>query len=329
MRRSATAIGVVLTAALSSGAAACGAGRPRSGHAETSKRGGTLTVLWAADVDHIDCGETSLASGTMICNATQKPLYSHRPNDGTTLVPDLADGPPQVSSDRKTVTVKIKSGVRYSPPYQDHTVTSADVKYAIERGFFGSVGAGFTQSYYRDLVGAKVGAKPGTAINGITTPDENTLVLHFKRAVGGVMAAGALASAVTAPVPEAYAKPFDAKPASTYGEHQLATGPYMIANDATGKAIGYQPGRRIQLVRNPSWNRSLDFKPAYLDEIDNVEGNDDATVASRRIIKGWSMIDGDFGPVPEITKDALLHHKDQIVSIAAGAVRWIALNTTI
>ena len=178
-------------------------------------------------------------------------------------------------------------------------------------------------------MGAKVGANPGTAINGITTPDDKTLVLHFKRAVGGVMAAGALANAVTAPVPEAYAKPFDAKPASTYGEHQLATGPYMIANDATGKAIGYQPGRRIKLVRNPSWNKTLDFKPAYLDVIDNVEGNDDAGVASRRIIAGQSMINGDFGPLPEVTKDALNHHKHQIVFVAGGTVRWIALNTTV
>src|SRR3954451_9703977 len=266
MRRSATAIGVVLTAALSSGADACGAGRPRSGHAETSKRGGTLTVLWAADVDHIDCGETSLASGTMICNATQKPLYSYRPNDGTTLVPDLADGPPQVSSDRKTVTVKIKSGVRYSPPYQDHTVTSKDVKYAIERGFFGTVGAGFTQSYYGDLEGAKVGSSPGTTIKGITTPDDQTVVFKFKRAVGGVMAAGALAYGATAPVPEAYAAKYDKANPSTYGEHQLATGLYMVSNDASGKATGYQRGKEIRLVRNPSWDKSLDFKPAYLDE---------------------------------------------------------------
>src|SRR4051794_18669425 len=160
MRRSVRAIGVVLVSALCLVAAACG-GRSR---ADRSKSGGKLTVLWAADVDHIDCGQTDAAPGLMICDATQKPLYSYRPDDGTTPVPDLADGPPQVSSDGKTVTVQIKRGVRYSPPYQAHTVRSADVKYAIERGFFISVADSFTQSYYRDLVGAKSGARPGTAI---------------------------------------------------------------------------------------------------------------------------------------------------------------------
>ena len=34
------------------------------------------------------------------------------------MVPDLADGDAQVSEDGKTVTVKIKAGVKYSPPYR-------------------------------------------------------------------------------------------------------------------------------------------------------------------------------------------------------------------
>ena len=132
------------------------------------------------------------------------------------------------------------------------------------------------------------------------------MVLKFKRPVGGVMASGALAySTVTAPVPEAYAKEFDAKTPSTYGEHQLATGPYMIENDAEGKTIGYEPGKRIHLVRNPNWDKSLDFKPAYLDEIDNLQGNDDPGVSSRRILTGQSMINGDFAPLPENLKDAV------------------------
>ena len=97
-----------------------------------------------------------------------------------------------MSEDGKTVTVKIKPGVKYSPPY-NHVVTSKDVKYAIERGFFNSVGQRLHASYYGDLEGAKVGVKPGTKISGITTPDDTTVVLKFKRAVGGVLAAGALA----------------------------------------------------------------------------------------------------------------------------------------
>ena len=80
--------------------------------------------------------------------------------------------------------------------------------------------------------------------------------MKFTRAVGGVMASGALAYGATAPVPKEYAAKFDAKTPSTYGENQLATGPYMIENDAAGKAIGYDPGKRIHLIRNPSWDKT-------------------------------------------------------------------------
>jgi peptide/nickel transport system substrate-binding protein len=338
MRRSAWTIGATVLAALSLGVAACGGSDNSSSNdkqtdtgtkiPETAKTGGKLTVLWTGDVDHIDCGQTYYQMGYFICNSTQKALYAYKPDDGTKMVPDLADGDPQVSDDGKTVTVKIKQGVKYSPPYSKE-VTSADVKYAIERGFFSSVASGFTQSYYSDLEGAKVNVKPGTEISGITTPDDQTVVLKFKRAVGGVMASGALANSATSPVPKAYAAPFDAKTPSTYGENQLSTGPYMIENDASGKTVGYDPGKRIHLVRNPNWDKSLDFKPAYLDEIDNLEGNDDPGVASRRILTGQGMINGDFSPLPENLKDASENRKDQLKLVPSGGGRWISMNTTV
>src|SRR4051812_24426856 len=344
MRRSAWTIGAAALAALSLGVAACGSSssddnggnggtksnaKPATTPPAQAKQGGKLTVLWSGDVDHIDCGQTYYQMGNFICNATQKQLYAYKPDDSATLVPDLADGPPQVSDDGKTVTVKIKQGVKYSPPYQDHTVTSADVKYAIERGFFNTVGAGFTQTYYGDLDGAKVGSSPGTTIKGITTPDDQTVVFNFKRAVGGVMAAGALAYGATAPVPEAYAAKYDKENPSTYGEHQLATGPYMVSNDAQGNATGYEPGKRIHLVRNPSWDKSLDFKPAYVDEVDNLEGNDDPSVAARRILSGQNMISGDFTTPPDILRTALQKQKTQVQLIPSGGNRFIALNTKV
>src|SRR3954447_15769746 len=232
MRRSAWTIGATVLAALSLGVAACGgSGNSSSGDnkadtgtkvPEKAKTGGKLTVLWTGDVDHIDCGQTYYQMGNFVCNATQKQLYAYKPDNGADMVPDLADGDPQVSEDGKTVTVKIKSGVKYSPPYNKE-VTSKDVKYAIERGFFSSVANGFNSSYYGDLEGAKVGVDPGTKIPGITTPDPTTVVFKFKRAVGGTRAAGALGYPATSPVPEAYAKKFDAEPSSTYSENQLST----------------------------------------------------------------------------------------------------------
>ena len=129
--------------------------------------------------------------GVFICYSTQKPLYSYKPDDSTTMVPDLAEGPPEVSEDGKTVTVKIKPGVKYSPPY-DKEVTSEDVKYAIERGFFTSVATASrrpTSATSRAPRSASKPARRSPASRRRTTTRSSS----SSSAVGGVMAAGALA----------------------------------------------------------------------------------------------------------------------------------------
>jgi peptide/nickel transport system substrate-binding protein len=336
MRRSAWTIWVAILAALAIGVAACGGGddggdegdQPSSGQAnQEHKPGGKLTVLWAGDVDYIDCGQAYFNATYSICYATQRPLYSYKPDDSVQMVPDLAEGMPEVSEDGKTVTVKIRRGVKFSPPV-DREVTSKDVKYGMERMFFSTVATGYS-FYFEDLVGAEAGVDPGTKIDGIETPDDQTIVFRLEKATGGVLAAGALGLLSTAPVPEEYAEKFDKETPTTYGENQVATGPYMIENDASGKAIGYEPQKRIHLVRNPNWDKATDFKPAYLDEIENVSGNDDADVASRRILTGDSLVNGDWSPPPTALKLASEEYKDQLDISPTATIRFIPMNTTV
>jgi peptide/nickel transport system substrate-binding protein len=291
------------------------------------KQGGKLTMLWTDDVDNIDPGITYYQMGYMVSYATQRPLYSWKPDDGVTPVPDLAESAPQISRDGKTVTVKIRDGVRFSPPVS-REVTSKDVKYAIERGFFNTVNNGYAGAYFGDLVGAAPGLKPGTDIKGIRTPDERTIVFKLSRGSGGVLA-GALALPLSAPVPEEYAAKFDKANPSSYGMNQVATGPYMIENDTAGKAIGYEAGRKIHLVRNPNWDAATDYKPAYVDEIEMPQGNDDTTVASRKILEGEGMLSGDWSPPPAVLAQAVKRQKDQMVVIPSGSARYISMNMTI
>jgi peptide/nickel transport system substrate-binding protein len=325
---------------LALGVAACGGGGGNGGSSEQGtssgapvqgKKGGKLVALWAGDVDYIDPGETYYQMGIQINRATQKMLYTPKIDDPTKLLPDMAASDPQIAADGCTVTVKLKSGVKFSPPV-NRVVTSKDVKYAIERGFFNSVNNGYAGAYFGDLKGAKVGAKPGTTIPGIETPDDSTVVFKLKprqqgKCTGGVLA-GALSMQLSAPVPEEYAKKFDAEKESTYGQHQVATGPYMIENNSSGKAIGYQAGKLIHLVRNPNWNKATDNRPAYVDEIEIQEGNEDATVMARRILGGSSMINGDQPPSTSVLKQVATRQKDQLALVPSGGGRWISLNMT-
>ncbi len=224
-----------ITVALGLGVAACGGdddststnkGDEQStaqGAPVQGRQGGKLTMLWTDDVDYIDPGQSYYQMGVMINQSTQRPLYNYKPDDGTTMVPDLADAAPKVSADGKTVTVHIRKGVKFSPPV-NREVTAKDVKYAIERGFFNTVNNGYMGAYFGSLEGAKVGAPAGTPIPGIETPDDQTIVLHLTKPEGGALAAGGLGMTNTAPVPEEWAKKYDAKNPSTYGQHQVATG---------------------------------------------------------------------------------------------------------
>ena len=55
----------------------------------------------------------------------------------------------------------------------------------------------------------------------------------FKLTTGrGALLAGTLALPGSAPVPREYAAKFDKNLPTTYGQNQVATGPYMIENDA-------------------------------------------------------------------------------------------------
>jgi peptide/nickel transport system substrate-binding protein len=340
MRRSTTwtlTLGALL--ALSLFVAACGGSSndksesgSNQGTPAQGKQGGKLTELWTDDTDNIDPGITYYQMGFQIAKATVRSLYGYKPDDAINAVPDLAESDPQISDDGCTVTVKIRSGVKFGPPV-NRVITSKDVKYGIERGFYNTVNNGYAGAYFGDLKGAKLGAKPGTTIPGIKTPDDNTIVFDLKpksegKCTGGVLA-GALSLPLSAPVPKEYAAKFDKQNPSTYGQNQIASGPYMISNDSSGKLTGYQAGKDIHLVRNPNWDKSTDFKPAYLDEVDMPQGNDDTTVASRKIIDGSNLINGDFSPPPSILKQTIQRDKSLLTLVPNGGGRWVAMNTTI
>ncbi len=304
---------------------------PPTAPPDNAQQGGTLNVLASGDVDHIDPGAAYYQFTYMVTSATQRPLLGWQPDDVENPTPDLAEGEPTISSDNKTLTFKIKSGIKYSPPLGGGAapkgdVTSADVKYAIERGLLPGVANGYIGSYLGDLEGFKQAQAAATKdttvapnISGIETPDASTIIFHLTKPTALVVEQ-ALSLPISAPVPEEFAKQYDAQNPSTYGQHQVATGPYYVTN--------YQPGKDITMDRNPNWDANTDWRPAYLDKIDIQEGFSDTVSAGKKIITGSDLVNGDFSSEPEVIKEAVQKYPDQLTLTAGGGNRYVALNTT-
>ena len=105
----------------------------------------------------------------------------------------------------------------------------------------------------------------------------------------------------------------------------------MVKNDPkTGKLTGRVPGKSIDIVRNPNWDKSTDYRPAYLDEIKIEEGNDDLATASRRALNGSDTVCCDAGSPPaQVLKQVVQHTKDQVLFVPSGGTRYIAFNTKV
>src|SRR3954469_11852951 len=182
MRKLAAAIGLSVLLAAALVASGCGSSKSSS----AGKKGGEVTILEAAGgVDSLDPGywyyQTDYSN---LAQTTQRQLYGWPP-DADNPAPDLATGQPTLSNGGKTITVKIKTGIKYAPPHQTRTVKSADFKYALERCFLPSVGNGYASVYYSDIVGVKAFTdNKAKEIAGIKTPDDSTLVISTTRPVG-------------------------------------------------------------------------------------------------------------------------------------------------
>ena len=298
-------------------------------------QGGDLKVLASGDVDYMDPGASYYQFAYMIMDAMHRKLLTWAPADNELPTPDGAAEAPEISDDDQSLTFTIREGMMFSPPV-DREITAADYEYAIERAVLPGVANGYA-GYLSDIVGFEKAQKEAADnptggapdIEGVTATDDLTLEIELDRPTAYTVGQ-ALSLPISAPVPEEYAKEFDAENPSTYGDHVVASGPYMIENNAEGELTGYTSGREIQLIRNPNWDGEAtgDFRPAYADTIEIQEGFNDTASASRKVLNGEATISGDFVPPPAVLKEAATESEPgQLVLTPSGGNRYIGLNT--
>jgi peptide/nickel transport system substrate-binding protein len=300
---------------------------------DNAREGGDLKILANGDVDYMDPGAAYYQFTYMLMQAAHRTLLGFPPDEAVEPTPDGAEDQPEVSDDGKTITYTIREGMNFSPPV-DREITAADYEYAIERGLLPGVANGYIAGYLGDVVGFEEAQKEAADnptggapdIKGITAVDDRTLEIRLDESTSYTVIQ-ALTLPLSAPVPEEYAKEFDAENPSTYGDHVAFSGPYMVENNSEGELTGYTAGKEIKLVRNPNWDPETDFRPAYLDSITFQEGFSDTVSASRKILNGGASINGDFAPPPVAVKEAA-GLEGQLTLTPSGGNRYVAMNTT-
>src|SRR5437870_365654 len=195
------------TSASVGGSTPAGVQSPTTQSLTGGKRGGTLNVVQSEDFEHLDPGQSYFQIDYEIMNATQRSLYAYEPNTFSNPVPDLAEAPAQISQGNKLITIKIRKGVRFSPPV-NREVTAADVVYAFERVANANVANPYYEGYLKPIEGMPT-AKGGP-IPGVKATDKYTVQIKLTEPQAAIVVAS-MVLPWSAPVPKEYAQKLDEK----------------------------------------------------------------------------------------------------------------------
>jgi ABC-type transport system substrate-binding protein len=246
----------------------------------SSHKGGTIVFDNSSAPDSTDAGNTYYAFNLNFTRLYATPLTTYNSCTGpcgTTLVPALATALGVASDGNKTWTYHIKSGVKF----EDGTpVTSADVKYAVERTFDRAVLPN-GPSYFASLLAGNASSYKGPFkdkkgnLTAIKTPDASTIVFHLNQPFADFNYVVAFPQ--TAPVPPSKDK------GANYQLHPLSTGPYKFQS--------YQLNKQYTLVPNPEWNPSWNPQVKQLASKIIVNLNVNANDIDSRLLAGDIQVD--------------------------------------
>ncbi len=235
--------------------------------------GGTLIATYSTDLASLD---PPTALSTMDWGSVALVLYNglYIFDLNNNLVPELADGMPQVSADRLVYTIKLKKGVQF---HNGRELKAADVKYSIERNAMPESKSWAATEPMAFLVGGKdvLDGKAKEA-NGIKVVDDYTIQFTLNQPFAYFP--HSLTQTTNFVVPREEVE----KWGKDYQFHPVGTGPF--------KMVEWIPKQKVTFTRNPNY-----FKKGlpYLDKIEYQLGAD-ASVSLLRYQKGEvdELVDG-------------------------------------
>lgn len=324
--------GLALATGLAVTLAACGGGGGSTGKSGNSgggkpQMGGTLHVIGASDVDHLDPVSAYYVPDSSLFHAVLRQLFMYPVSTDlkkqTQLVPDIAAQIPTksnggISSDGKTYTIKLKSNVFWNTK-PARAVTASDELLEMKRLCNPASPVGAPGYYESTILGMKAycdgfaKVKPtvsaikayinGHDIPGVQAKDAHTIVFKLTQPASDFL--NIISMGFASPVPKEY---LDYVPDSPQMRaHFLSNGPYQISS--------YTANKQIMLTRNPAWKQASDSqRHQYVSQIVVKEGQSNPDSALQQIKVGTQDLLWDL-PVNPPQVPALLKAKDNRLGI--------------
>ena len=289
----------------------------------SDKTGGTLRYAISSDFDSTDPGDTYYGFSWNFTRYYARTLLAFTPapaQASTELTTDLAAGMPEPNDDFTEWTVKIQEGLKYEDGSE---ITAQDIKYAIARSNYngGELPNGpryFESSLDQEPFNVYEVDDPMATFTAVETPDDYTLVFHLKESFSEFPYV--LTQPQTAPVPQ------EADRGALYRENVLSSGPYKFDGS-------YEPGVKLDLVRNEEWDPETDpIRPALPDAV-TVELGVDQNEIDQRLINGDIDVDLSGVGVGPAMKSQLIQdlesYEDNLDNPLSGALRYVNIHTPI
>jgi len=329
---------VALLAVLLTAVGLASAGVRRTATSSAPVRGGTLSLLGQSDIFNLDTTSGYYTVDNILERSFTRQLVSY-PNAPAFLAqiqlkPDIATAVPTksnggISSDGKTYTLHIKSGVKWntSPPRQ---VTAQDFVREFKMlcnpvsptgapGYYESTIVGM-QAYCTGFAKVK-GTAPAIAayvnghnVSGLVAKDAMTIVFHLINPAPDFPNILAMGFSSARPVEYMKYVPDSAQ----FRQHTISDGPYQITK--------YVPGKEFDLARNPAWDPKTDsLRHAYVDAMKVTEGLTQDSV-QQQLEAGTGDMDWDVTP-PAQNIPGLIKSGDKRLVIGPSGPYYVALNT--
>jgi peptide/nickel transport system substrate-binding protein len=285
----------------------------------STTKGSTLTFASSSTPDSFDPGNTYYAWVWNFSRLYATPLVTYKSCPGSCgdqLVPGLATGLGTVSDNGLVWTYHLQQGLKFS---NGEPITTADVKYAIERTYDKSVlpnGPGYYQSLLADPKYKGPYKDPKGNLTSITTPDATTIQFH--------LAAPFPDFNYVVAIPQSAPVPPDKDTGANYQLNPISSGPYMFQS--------YSPNKQAVLVDNPNWTPSEDTQASQNVSKVVINLNVNATDIDSELMAGTLDVDADGTGVQAaarakiLSSPALMKNADDALS---GFLWFTYLNTKV